>query len=521
MDTAIAFLDISQAYDTVCREKTWLQLHESGVTGKIWRVIKELYREADIKVMVGEYESDTFQNTMGLRQGCPSSPTLFNVIINPLIQRLKAAGKGVKMGTGELALLIAALLFADDIGLLAGSPADLQEQLDICAQFARENGLKFNVAKCAIFIHHMRGSPRFFLDGQEVPQVSNFKYLGVYVGEDNVDTITRKNRVEKAQQTVNKIWVNGIMKGMEAAAATAIWRAVIETTLTYGAEIWDNGDYKEIDAVQADLARKLMGTHKKNIPIAGLLADLGWRKTSYVMKKKRLIYAGHIRSPDAPPILKATSYWVVKEGIRYNDKKTISSIPNWEARTNILIKQLGLTRQWKQLQEGKSNKNQWKIEVEKAIVEQEKKELQQAFTKPNSKLRTLAKIKTTSGQEHYTTSLPRRDRRIIAELRCGVASLEIETGRWRNVPPEDRRCCFCPDKVEDEQHFLLECTEYKEQRQELYLHLLDSHINVNEMDNTQRLKFLLSECGKHKRVLKFIRAAWSLRIKGRKQRGLA
>ena len=36
MPTALAFLDISQAYDTVCREKTWLLLHESGITGKLW-----------------------------------------------------------------------------------------------------------------------------------------------------------------------------------------------------------------------------------------------------------------------------------------------------------------------------------------------------------------------------------------------------------------------------------------------------------------------------------------------------
>lgn len=109
--------------------------------------------------------------------------------------------------------------------------------------------------------------------------------------------------------------------------------------------------------------------------------------------------------------------------------------------------------------------------MEKAI-EKEKKEIPKA-TGPGSKLRTFAKLKTSSGMEDYIKFLPRRDRRIIVELRCGVAHLEIETGRWNNIQVEQRVCCSCPDKVEDEQHFLVECPKYAEARQELYQHLND------------------------------------------------
>ena len=139
--------------------------------------------------------------------------------------------------------------------------------------FARENGLKFNVAKCAIYLSYIPHSPQFFMDGEAVPHVKNFKYLGVYVGDDETGAVTRKSRVEAAQKTVNRLWIHGLLKGMEAEAATVLWRAVVETSLTFGAEVWDNGDYASIDAVQADLARKVMGTYKKNIPIAAILAD--------------------------------------------------------------------------------------------------------------------------------------------------------------------------------------------------------------------------------------------------------
>ena len=159
--------------------------------------------------------------------------------------------------------------------------------------------------------------------------------------------------------------------------------------------------------------------------------------------------------------------------------------------------------------------------MEKAIDEHDKKELQQKLSKPGSKLRTFAKLKTTSGMEHYATALPRRDRRIIAKLRSGAAHLEIETGRFDKIPPEARLCYHCRDKVEDEQHFLVECPKYAQERQELYQYLTDQGTPIGQMDNLNQLRFLLTRCGEFKRVIKFIRRAWSSRAKARKELGLS
>jgi hypothetical protein len=159
--------------------------------------------------------------------------------------------------------------------------------------------------------------------------------------------------------------------------------------------------------------------------------------------------------------------------------------------------------------------------VEKAIEEQDQKQLQEKLFKPGSKLRTFAKLKTTSGMEHYATSLPRRDRRIIAELRSGVAHLEIETGRFDKVALEERLCYFCRNTVEDEQHFLVECPKYAEERKELYQYITEQGTLIGQMDNLHQLSFLLTQCGRFKRVIKFIRRAWSSRAKARKELGLS
>ena len=43
--------------------------------------------------------------------------------------------------------------------------------------------------------------------------------------------------------------------------------------------------------------------------------------------------------------------------------------------------------------------------------------------------------------------------------------LQIETGRYNKVPKEHRLCKFCQmNKIKREEHFILECPAYKEQR---------------------------------------------------------
>jgi hypothetical protein len=43
-NTICCFLDIRKAYDTVFREGLWDAMKVKGIGGKIWRVIKNLYR---------------------------------------------------------------------------------------------------------------------------------------------------------------------------------------------------------------------------------------------------------------------------------------------------------------------------------------------------------------------------------------------------------------------------------------------------------------------------------------------
>jgi hypothetical protein len=144
----IAFLDLSKAFDRVWRERLLTKLWESGIQGKPWRLIKEIYRNVKNKVVFNDYESDYFNQEYGVKQSCVLSSTLFSVLMNDLVQMLSDTNIGVNISLN----LTNCLLFADDVVLMAESPRELQTLLRISHQFAKKWNLKFNSKKCKVMV---------------------------------------------------------------------------------------------------------------------------------------------------------------------------------------------------------------------------------------------------------------------------------------------------------------------------------------------------------------------------------
>ena len=77
--------------------------------------------------------SDCFTSTIGVKQGCPLSPTLFGIYIDEITDFIACkGGKGVAMGDMQVSIL----LYADDIVLLSESEHDLQKHLNALDGFS-------------------------------------------------------------------------------------------------------------------------------------------------------------------------------------------------------------------------------------------------------------------------------------------------------------------------------------------------------------------------------------------------
>jgi len=82
--------------------------------------------------------------------------------------------------------------------------------------------------------------------------------------------------------------------------------------------------------------------------------------------------------------------------------------------------------------------------------------------------------------EDYLSKLQSNElRRNVTSLRLGFHKLEIESGRFHNVPRENRLCKLCQQGVvESEFHFLLCCYHYHALRDKYFGNISWPAINI-------------------------------------------
>ncbi|WP_293650524.1 reverse transcriptase domain-containing protein [Thiolapillus sp.] len=85
------------------------------------QVIKNLYNKATSFVLLNGSIGDWFRTTVGVRQGCLLSPTLFNIFLDRIMTDALEDHEGTVSIGGRT---ITDLRFADDIDGLAGERLD-------------------------------------------------------------------------------------------------------------------------------------------------------------------------------------------------------------------------------------------------------------------------------------------------------------------------------------------------------------------------------------------------------------
>ena len=79
----------------------------------------------------------------------------------------------------------------------------------------------------------------------------------------------------------------------------------------------------------------------------------------------------------------------------------------------------------------------------------------------HSKLRTYAKLKTEIEMEEYLDSIKNiKDRTALTKICLSNHDLMIEKGRHQGLQENLRLCPFCDNKIENEQHFIIDCHTY-------------------------------------------------------------
>ncbi|XP_059057457.1 uncharacterized protein LOC131851051 [Achroia grisella] len=160
-------------------------MHRQAVPCQLVDLFKYWYDHQVNQVKWSGSFSEEYRLRCGVRQGGLSSPALFSLYVNDLIDGLSSA----RIGCSIHGNMINSISYADDMVLLSPSISALRRLLKTCEEYAESHGLRYNVKKSEVMIFHgknstQRSMPAVCLYGTPLNRVSRFKYLGHIVSGD-------------------------------------------------------------------------------------------------------------------------------------------------------------------------------------------------------------------------------------------------------------------------------------------------------------------------------------------------
>lgn len=186
---AVLSLDAAKAFDSVEWNYLWAVLHKLGFGPSFISWIKLLYSAPVAKIRTGSLLSLPFALHRGTRQGCPLSPLLFALAVEPLACKIRTSpditGFQIKGMEERISL------YADDILLYLGDVvASINPIMEIIGEFGSWSGLLINWDKSVLM---PLDQPSLPLLSVSVPLqvVSEFRYLGIVIRpkpQDYIDT---------------------------------------------------------------------------------------------------------------------------------------------------------------------------------------------------------------------------------------------------------------------------------------------------------------------------------------------
>ena len=125
-------------------------LQKMGIEGTYLHIIKAIYDKPTASIILNGEKLKAFSLRSGIRQGCPLSPLLFNIVLEVLAMAIREEKeiKGIQIGK-EVKLS----LFVDDMILYIENPKDATRKLlQLISEFGKVAGYKINAQKSLAFL---------------------------------------------------------------------------------------------------------------------------------------------------------------------------------------------------------------------------------------------------------------------------------------------------------------------------------------------------------------------------------
>ena len=278
-----------------------------------------------------------------------------------------------------------------------------------------------------------------------------------------------------------------------------LFDTLVASVLNYSAEVWGFNEAKNIELLHTKFLRKILCVNKST-NITGLYGELGRVPLIIIRKVHMFRYWIKLIKSDENSWIKCT-YNMLKNDA--NNNFTYNK-EDWAYQIKTMLESLGLNNLWI---------NQDTYDISLPIIKQRlfDQYYQSWYSNINNshRLESYCRFKHNFNVEPYLDIISDNKYKIaLSRFRLSSHKLEIERGRYHNIPRIESKCKLCSlNTIENEYHFLLVCPKYYELRRKFLKPYYCRWPNLNKFDQ------LLSTVNKTEilNLAKFIYFATKLR----------
>ena len=449
----VAFVDFKKAFDLVQHDELFKALHSVRVSSKLILALKAMYSSMLSCVRNNCELTDFFECPVGVRQGCALSPTLFSVFINEIANYMQTSGRhGIQFLPGLLELYV--LLFADDLSLLSFTPAGLRNQLQCLQTCCARLKLSVNIEKTKIIVFRKGGflgaNEAWYFEGKRLDVVNIYKYLGYNFSTMLSIPIGTHDLVLKARQATYEILrMLRQYKNLDRKTFFKIFDSKIASILLYASEVWGYQQVDEIEKVHLVACKRFLGL-PRGTPNSIVYGELG-RFPLHVISNLRCIkYWFKLLSLDETRLPLLAYKMLVSLDER--GKRC------WVTNIKELLFRTGFGIVW--LHQGAGNMNLFLKMFKTRLTDMFVQKWHETMDGSDRYVH-YASFKDLLVQESYIDyfSVP-VFRCALTMFRAGMFPVNANLFRFE-ISNVKRKCPFCPDCIEDENHFLFVCPLYR------------------------------------------------------------
>lgn len=238
-DLVVMALDIQKAFDNISLRELEAVLERKGAPpAVIRRVINCLIEERTVIAWKGQKSASTLRKK-GVKQGCPLSPFIFNIMMEAVLMKIetKLPGKFQLNQTGRIKFPVV-LVYADDILIIGRRIEELHTFLPVLEEGLDEVNLRLNPEKCQVMIRSPLGIPpkEVMIAGQEYKTTSSLIYLGVPLTERLHRHLTTRKRSKDAVKASRVILDFVKRRKPSVKLGAQLFETVVAPALVYGTQ---------------------------------------------------------------------------------------------------------------------------------------------------------------------------------------------------------------------------------------------------------------------------------------------